>query len=126
MTALLAVMAEPLVDDHRRRLRCRASWLNADERLPRWITALPRVEATTARMRRTHVFGDVDEVVIGMRFDGGHELIRRDPAIDHDLWSTSPMQSQYQNRSTRAACAGGRTSCDPDVSEMTWPMRGCG
>src|SRR5690242_6058467 len=68
-TALLAVIAELLVDDPAPRLRCRRELAERGEHLPQWITALPRVEVYRA-VRRTHVLGDVDEVVIGTRIDG--------------------------------------------------------
>jgi hypothetical protein len=81
MTALLAVIAELLVDDPAPQLRCRRELAERDEHLPRWITGLPQVDVYRA-VRRTNVFGDVDEVVVGMRLDGGHELtiaIKIDP-----------------------------------------------
>jgi hypothetical protein len=43
-TALLAVIAELLVDDPAPRLRCRHELAERDEHLPQWITALPQVE----------------------------------------------------------------------------------
>jgi hypothetical protein len=43
-TALLAVVAELLVDDSAPQLRCRHELAERGEHLPRWITALPRVE----------------------------------------------------------------------------------
>jgi hypothetical protein len=72
-TALLAVIAELLVDDPARQLRCRREVAERGEHLPGWITALPRVEVYRA-VRRTHVLGDVDELVLGVRLGGGHEL----------------------------------------------------
>jgi hypothetical protein len=43
-TALLAVIAELLVDDPAPQLRCRRELAERDEHLPQWITTLPRVE----------------------------------------------------------------------------------
>ncbi len=86
MTALLAVIAELLVDDPAPQLRCRREVAERGERLPRWIAALTQVEVYRA-VRRTNVFGDVDELVIGMRLDGGHELTVA-VRIDHNLWSS--------------------------------------
>ena len=86
MTALLAVIAELLVDDPAPQLRCRREVAERGEHLPRWITALPRVDVYRA-VRRTNVFGDVDELVIGMRLDGGHELTIA-VQIDHNMWSS--------------------------------------
>jgi hypothetical protein len=85
-TALLAVIAELLVDDPAPQLRCRRELAERDEHLPRWITTLPRVDGLPA-VRRTHVLGDVDELVIGMRLDGGHELTIA-VVIDHNVLSS--------------------------------------
>jgi hypothetical protein len=85
-TALLAVLAELLVDDPSAQLRCRQELAERDDHLPRWITALPSGEIYRA-VRRTNVFGDVDEVVVGMRLDGGHELTIA-LHIDHNMWSS--------------------------------------
>ena len=41
ITALLAVIAELLVDDPAPQLRCRRELADRRERLPDWITALP-------------------------------------------------------------------------------------
>lgn len=84
-TALLAVIAELLVDDPAPQLRCRQALTEPDEHLPRWITALPQIEAYQA-VRRTHVLGDVDELVIGMRLSGQHELTVA-VLIDHNMLS---------------------------------------
>src|SRR4051812_6603335 len=67
-TAVLAVIAELLVDDPEPQLRCRREVAERGEHLPRWIGALSRVEVYRA-VRRTHVFGDVDELILGMRLD---------------------------------------------------------
>ena len=85
-TALLAVIAELLVDDPAAQLRCRRELAERGEHLPRWIAALSRVEVYRA-VRRAHVFGDVDELVIGMRLDGGHELTVA-VGIDHNMSSS--------------------------------------
>lgn len=65
MSALLAVIAELLVDDPAPQLRCRRELAERDEHLPRWITGLPQVDVYRA-VRRTNVFSDVDEVVVGI------------------------------------------------------------
>jgi hypothetical protein len=85
-TALLTVIAELLVDDPAPQLRCRHELAERGEHLPRWITALPRVDVYRA-VRRTDVFGGVDELVIGMRLDGGHELTIA-VQIDHNMLSS--------------------------------------
>ena len=99
-TALLAVIAELLVDDPAPQLRCRRELAERGEHLPQWITALPQVEVYRA-VRRTNVFGDVDELVIGMRLDGGHELTDRGPDRPQHVVAALPMRALYRIRSTR-------------------------
>jgi hypothetical protein len=72
-TALLAVMAELLVDDEAARLRCRQALADRHEHLPKWITALPRADVYRA-VRRSRELGDVDELFIGLRLERDHEL----------------------------------------------------
>jgi hypothetical protein len=117
MTALLAVIAELLVDDPAAQLRCRREVADRGERLPRWIAALTQVKAYRA-VRRTNVFGDVDEVVTGMRLDGGHELsvaVR----IDHNLWSSVTDAVAVPEPIDEALARVAELSSDTDVSEMS-------
>ncbi len=81
-TALLAVFAELLVDDPAPQLRCRHELAQRDVHLPKWLTALPRLKVYRA-VRRTHILGDVDELVIGTRLEGGQEMTVV-VMIDHD------------------------------------------
>ncbi|MET4430797.1 hypothetical protein [Mycolicibacterium sp. 624] len=116
-TALLAVTAELLVDDPAQQLRCRREVAERGEHLPRWITALPQVDVYRA-VRRTHVFRDVDEVVIGMRLDRGHELtvaIR----IDHNMLSTVTDAAAVPEPIDEALAKVAETSTDTDIFEMT-------
>ena len=53
-TALLAVIAELLVDAPAPQLRCRRELAERDEHLPQWIIAIPRVEVYRT-VRRTNV-----------------------------------------------------------------------
>ncbi len=117
MTALLAVIAELLVDDPAPQLRCRREVAERGERLPRWIAALTQVKAYRA-VRRTNVFGDVDEVVIGMRLDGGHELTVA-VRIDHNLWSSVADAGVVPDPIDEALARVAELSSDTDVSEMT-------
>jgi hypothetical protein len=85
-TALFAVIAELLATIRSPQLRCRREVAERGEHLPRWIGPLSRVEVYRA-VRRAYVFGDVDELVIGMRLAGGYELsfaVR----IDHNMSSS--------------------------------------
>jgi hypothetical protein len=104
-TALLAVIAELLVDDPAPQLRCRHELAERGEHLLGWITALPRVDVYRA-VRRTHVVGDVDELVIGMRLDSGHELTIA-VQIDHNMLS-SVADAGVAREDLRDPCAGGR------------------
>jgi len=71
-SALLAVIAALSTDEDER-------GVIADElerrrmRVPAWIGALPRAEARRA-VEMGHVFGDGEELVVGVRLAGGHEL----------------------------------------------------
>jgi hypothetical protein len=116
-TALLAVIAELLVDDPTRQLRCRREVAERRDHLPRWITALPQVEVYRA-VRRTHVLGDVDELVIGMRLGGGHELTVA-VRIDHNLWSSVVDAGAAPEPIDEALARVAESSIDTDVFEMS-------
>ena len=115
-TALLAVIAELLVDDPAPQLRCRRELAERGEHLPQWITALPRVEVYRA-VRRTNVFGDVDELVIGMRLDGGHELTVA-VQIDHNMLSSVADAGVVPDPIDEALARVAESSSDTDVFEM--------
>jgi hypothetical protein len=72
-TALLAMLAELLVDDDELRLRCRREAAARHDPLPPWVADLPQVDVYRV-VRKTHVLGDGDELLIGARFPSGHEL----------------------------------------------------
>jgi hypothetical protein len=115
-TALLAVTAELLVDDSAAQLRCRREVAERGEHLPRWITALPQVDVYRA-VRRTHVFRDVDEVVIGMRLDRGHELTVA-VRIDHNMLSTVTDAAAVPEPIDESLAKVAETSTDTEVFEM--------
>lgn len=116
-TALLAVIAELLVDDPAAQLRCRREVAERDEHLPRWIAALPRLEVYRA-VRRTNVFGDVDELVIGMRLDGRHELTVA-VTLDHNMWSSVVDAAVVPDPIDEGLARVAELSSDTDVFEMT-------
>lgn len=72
VTAVLAVLAELLVDEPAAQLRCREEVAARNHVLPQWIRDLPQAEAYRA-VRRRHVLADADELVLGIRF-GRHEM----------------------------------------------------
>jgi hypothetical protein len=115
-TAFLAVIAELLVDDPAPQLRCRHELAERGEHLPRWITALPRVDVYRA-VRRTNVFGDVDELVIGMRLDGGHELTIA-VQIDHNMLSSVADAGVVPDPIDEALARVAESSGDTNVFEM--------
>ena len=115
-TALLAVIAELLVDDPAPQLRCRRAVAERGEHLPRWIAALPRVDVYRS-VRRTNVFGDVDELVIGMRLDEAHELTIA-VQIDHNMWSSVADACAVPEPIDEALARVAESSTDTDISEM--------
>ena len=117
MTALLAVIAELLVDDPAAQLRCRRELAERDEHLPRWIAALPRVDVYRA-VRRTHVLGDVDELVIGMRLDGGRELTIA-VQIDHNMLSSVADAGVVPDPIDETLARVAESSSDTHVFEMS-------
>jgi hypothetical protein len=116
-TALLAAIAELLVDDPGPQLRCRNEVAERGERLPRWICALPLVDVYRA-VRRTNVFGDVDELVIGMRLEGGHEMTVA-VQIDHNMLSGVVDAAAVPDPIDEVLARVAETSSDTSVFEMT-------
>jgi hypothetical protein len=116
-TALLAVIAELLVDDPEPQLRCRRELAERSEHLPRWISALPGVDVYRA-VRRTHVFGDVDELAIGMRLERGHELTIA-VRIDHNMLSSIVDAGAIPEPIDEVLARVAESSSDTDVFEMT-------
>lgn len=115
-TALLAVIAELLVDDPEPQLRCRREVAERGEHLPRWIGNLSQVAVYRA-VRRTHVFGDVDEIVIGMRLDGRHELTVA-VGIDHNMFSSVIGAGAVKGPIDDVLAQVAETSTDTSVFDM--------
>ncbi|WP_233213367.1 hypothetical protein [Mycobacterium hubeiense] len=116
-TALLAVVAELLVDDPAAQLRCRHELAERNEHLPRWITALPQVEAYRA-VCITDVLGDADELAVGARLNGGHELTVA-VLIDHNTFSTVVDVGVVPDPIDEALARAADFSTDTDVVEMS-------
>lgn len=72
-TALLAGLGELLVDDAALRARCRHAVDARHDELPRWLAALSRTTVDRA-VRMTHVSGEGEEVLLGVRFADGREM----------------------------------------------------
>jgi hypothetical protein len=71
-TALLAVLGEMVVDDDVLRVRCRRAVETRDDTLPRWLADLTRTTIVRA-VRMTHILGDGDELLRGVRLADGQE-----------------------------------------------------
>jgi hypothetical protein len=72
-TALLAGLGELLVEDDALRARCRRAVDARHDELPRWLAALSHTVVHHA-VRMTHVLGDGDDVLLGVRFADGQEM----------------------------------------------------
>ena len=116
-TALLAVLAELLVDDRTAQIRCRQELAERDDHLPRWITALPQVDVYRA-VRRTHILGDVDELLIGMRLGGGREMTVV-VLIDHNIFSAVADAGALPDSIDDALDRAAESGTDTNVVEIS-------
>ncbi len=116
-TALLAVVAELLVDDPAAQLLCQREVAERNEHLPRWIAALPRGDVYRA-VRRTNVFGDVDEIVIGFRLDSRHESTIA-VQIDHNVFSSVVDAGAVPDPIDETLARLAESSSDVGVFEMS-------
>ncbi|MGH3639700.1 MAG: hypothetical protein ACRDUX_11820, partial [Mycobacterium sp.] len=112
-TALLAVLAELLVDDEVLRDRCREEVAARNDHLPKWIVGLPQVEVYRA-VRRTHVLGDGDELAVGARLAGGTELTVA-VYVDHNELSSAQTIAVLDG-SIATLMADVSRNIDPDTS----------
>lgn len=115
-TALLAVVAELLVDEPAAQLRCRREVAQRGDHLPRWIQALPQTEVYRA-VRRTHVLGDGDELVLGVRLGGGKEMTVA-VWIDHLMLSGVADAQVVPAPIARVLAQVAESSSDTDVFEL--------
>lgn len=116
-TALLAVIAELLDDEPAVQLRCRQELAERDEHLPRWIAALSQVDVYRA-VRRSHVLGDAEELVLGARIDGQHELTVA-VQIDHTMLSGIADAGVMPKPIDKVLARVAESSTDTDVVEMS-------
>jgi hypothetical protein len=112
-TALLAVLAELLVDDDDLRVRCRRE-VAARNDSPGWIADLPNIEVYRA-VRMTHVLGDGDELLIGARFADGHELTCA-VFIDHTTMSEVKDAFFVPDSIDKVLALAAERNTDPDTS----------
>jgi hypothetical protein len=72
-TALLTVLGELIIDDDVLRARCRHEVDVRKDSLPRWLVGL--ADTTVHRVvRMSHVLGDGDELLLGVRLADGQEM----------------------------------------------------
>lgn len=116
-TVLLAVLAELLVDDPAPQLRCRSELAQRHDHLPKWLTGLAQLDVYRA-VRRTNVFGDEDELVIGTRFKGGHEMTIA-ITIDHNDVSVVADAVAVPDSIENALARAARHSTDVSVVEIS-------
>jgi len=119
VTALLAVMAELMVDRPELQRQCRLEVVLRNDRLPDWITQLPDVQVHRVT-RMADVLGDYDELVLGVWLADGHELTCL-AAIDHSRFSYLCAADVLAGSmdTVLAAMAGG---ADPDNSFVAMPL----
>jgi hypothetical protein len=113
-TALLAVLAELLVDDEDLRLQCATEIAARHDSLPQWISRLPRTDVYRA-VRMTHVLGDGDELLIGARLASGHELTC---VVHIDHLSSSEIKDAFfvPDSIGRVVSVAEENNTDPDTS----------
>ena len=128
-TALLAVLAELLLDDDVLRARCREESARRHDRLPKWIVGLPDLEVHRV-LRRTTVLGDGDELVLGLRLADSTELTLS-VFLDHnDLSSVTdfavlaePLDRALNRAAERGDKATSFLEMDP-ANARSWIERG--
>jgi hypothetical protein len=72
-TALLAVLAEMLVDDEGLAAKCREELRTRDDDLPQWLSDLSQTTVRRA-VRMSEAMGDGDEVILGVRLADGQDM----------------------------------------------------
>ncbi|GFG52288.1 hypothetical protein [Mycolicibacterium agri] len=73
ITALLAVLAELIVDHPEWQVNCRREVSARQHPLPKWIARLPDIRIRRV-VRATHVLGDIEEVLIGTQIAGRYDM----------------------------------------------------
>ncbi|MCV7220836.1 hypothetical protein [Mycolicibacterium elephantis] len=114
-TTLLAVLAELLIDDEDLRARCRQHVAARDDMVPAWARRLGDIDVYRA-VRMPHVLGDADQLLIGARLIGGHELTCL-VYIDHNLTSAATDVLFLQNSIANVLRAADHP--DMGVAEMS-------
>ncbi|WP_319448692.1 MULTISPECIES: hypothetical protein [unclassified Mycobacterium] len=113
-TALLAVLGEVLVDDDVLRDRCRRAVEARDETLPGWLAGLAQTSVHRA-VRMTHVLGDGDELLFGVRLADGQELSCA-ANIDHLMMSVLTDAFFVPEPIEKVLTVAKASNTDPDTS----------
>ncbi|HEX7276073.1 MAG TPA: hypothetical protein VF244_01740 [Acidimicrobiales bacterium] len=146
-SALLAAIAGMVADD-RLRARIRLGLEERTDQRPPWLVRLAEVEAYRT-VEMVHVLGDGDDVMVGVRFPGGHELsvvvyidhnlgtvvkdafvlpgplaelieVMRGEIDDPDTWWDDIDLAAARARITEAVASGAMTY--PPFETDSWPM----
>ncbi|BBZ05417.1 hypothetical protein MCHIJ_48540 [Mycolicibacterium chitae] len=117
-TALLGVLAE-LVDDPELAALCAQEVDHRDDELPAWISELERTSVYRAA-RMSHVLGDGDDLMLGVRLPGGFEMTCV-AHLDHNLHSCVGDAFLVPDSldAVLAVAEANRTDADLELVEMT-------
>lgn len=112
-SALLAVIAEMAGDDDVLRARIRRELAARPKAEPAWLAQLSET-STYRAMRMHHILGDGDNIMLGARLPGGHELTCL-VYIDHNLGTL--VKDAFVVPASVADMVGefGRVTEDPDT-----------
>jgi hypothetical protein len=113
-TALLTVLGELIIDDDVLRARCRYEVDARKDSLPHWLAGL--TQTTVHRVvRMSHVLGDGDELLLGVRLADGQEMTCA-VHIDH-LTMSAVKDAFFVPESVAAVVSVAKASnADPDTS----------
>ena len=112
-TALLAVLGE-LLDDSDMQERCRHEVAARPNALPPWIAGPAGVDVNRT-VRRTHVLGDDDEIILGATLSTGEELTCA-AFIDHHTFSVVKDAFLIPDSIDTVVRTAQERNTDPDIS----------
>lgn len=118
-SALLAAVAG-LAGDEMLRHRVRREIGSRGHVLPRWLLAMDEAEPVNGVFEMAHVLGDGENLVLGVRLPGGHELSVA-VYVDHNLGSLVKDAYVVPGRLTELADLMRTTADDPDTTLSDLP-----